>query len=251
MLERYPIQTVRIALQEKIFSHAKGETMRILLVEDEPEMGRLVASLVAEAQFIVDRSGSLEETIEAATRFDYGLVLLDRRLPDGDGLSIVADLRRLRPGVRIIMLTALDSLDDTICGLDAGADDYLSKPFRGPELMARIRACLRRPGAEPQPLLAVGDLALDLVRREVTIGGRPVGLHRRELALLEALMRRADRVVAREALLDEVYGLYAEIQPHTLDTLVWRLRKRLESFGADVTIHLARGIGYMLTEAAR
>jgi two-component system, OmpR family, response regulator len=225
--------------------------MRILLVEDEPEMGRLVASLVAEAQFIVDRSGSLEETIEAAARANYGLILLDRRLPDGDGLSIVADLRRLRPGVRIIMLTALDSLDDTICGLDAGADDYLAKPFRGPELMARIRACLRRPGAEPQPSLAVANLALDLASREVTIGGRPVGLHRRELALLEALMRRADRVIAREALLDEVYGLDAEIQPHTLDTLVWRLRKRLESFGAGVTIHLARGIGYMLTESAR
>jgi DNA-binding response OmpR family regulator len=182
---------------------------------------------------------------------DYDLILLDRRLPDGDGLSIIADLRRLRPGVRIMMLTALDSLDDTVSGLEGGADDYLAKPFRGPELIARIRACLRRPGPEPQPALAVADLAMDLVRREVTISGRPVSLHRRELALLEALMRRANRVVAREALLEEVYGSQVEISPHTLDTLVWRLRKRLESFDACVTIHLARGIGYMLRESAQ
>jgi len=212
-------------------------------------MRRLVASLVAGAGFVVDHSRSLEETIEAATRSDYDLILLDRRLPDGDGLSIVAGLRNLRPGVRIMMLTALDTLDDTVSGLDAGADDYLAKPFRGPELIARIRACLRRPGSEPQPSLAVADLAMDLATREVTIAGRPVALHRRELALLEALMRRANRVISREALLEEVYGLEAEIQQHTLDTLVWRLRKRLESLDARATIHLARGIGYMLTEA--
>jgi two-component system, OmpR family, response regulator len=190
----------------------------------------------------------LDDARVAARQAAYDLIVLDRRLPDGDGLSIVPTLRALRPGVRILVLSALDSLDDTVSGLNAGADDYLAKPFRGPELIARIRASLRRPGPDAQTLLTLGNLSIDPITRQVAIRGEPVSLHRRELALLGALMSHAKRVVSREVLLDEVYGLQAEVQPHTLDTLVWRLRRRLRRFEPGVTIHLSRGLGYMIVE---
>jgi two-component system, OmpR family, response regulator len=229
----------------------KHVPMQILLIEDEPEMALLIRALAEQAGFSLDHGRSLEDAREAARRSDYDLVLLDRRLPDGDGLSLLPALRAMRPGIRVMMLTALDTLDDTVSGLDAGADDYLAKPFRGPELISRIRACLRRPGCEAQPALAVADIRFEFTTRQVFVSGKPVGLHRRELMLLEALMRRLNRVAAREVLLDEVYGRDAEVQQHTLDTLVWRLRRRLDALGAGVTIHLARGIGYMLTESTR
>jgi len=224
--------------------------MRILLIEDEPEMAQLIASLIKKEGFAIDLGRSLAEAKEAARSVSYDLILLDRRLPDGDGLSLLPDIRTIRPGIRIMVLTALDTLDDTVSGLDAGADDYIAKPFRGPELIARIRACLRRPGCNVQPPLAVGNVSLDLSTHQVTISGRPVAFHRRELTLLEAIMRRANRVTTRETLIKEIYGLETEVQQHTLDTLVWRLRRRLETLDARVAIHLARGIGYMLTETA-
>lgn len=223
--------------------------MRILVIDDEPEMAGLIVSLIESAGFVADSGRTLDDAREATQHAPYDLVVLDRRLPDGDGLSIVPALRAIRPGIRILVLSALNSIDDTISGLDAGADDYLVKPFRGPELIARIRASLRRPGSEAQPLLTLGDVSFDPITRELTLRGAPISLHRRELALLEALMRRANRVVMRDALLSEVYGLHAEVQEHTLDTLVWRLRRRLRALNSGVTIHLARGLGYMIMES--
>jgi two-component system, OmpR family, response regulator len=225
-----------------------GAAVRILVVEDEREMAHLVASLLREAGFVVDAARSLAEAQEAVRQSPYDLALLDRRLPDGDGLRFVSFLRGVRVGARVMMLTALDSLDDTVEGLDAGADDYLCKPFRGPELVARVRACLRRPGGETQPPLVLARISFDLATREFRVDGAPASLHRRELILLEALMRRARRVAPRDILLEEVYGRQSPVQQHTLDTLVWRLRRRLDALNAGVTIHLARGVGYMLTE---
>jgi two-component system OmpR family response regulator len=222
--------------------------MRLLLIEDEPEMAQLITQLVVQAGFVVDHERTAEGALSAARGPAYDLVLLDRRLPDADGMALLAPLRVIHPGIHVILLTALDSLNDTVSGLDAGADDYLTKPFRGPELISRIRACLRRPGAAAQPPLVVADLTFDLATRQVTVADRPVELHRRELLLLEALMRRARRVVTREVLLEEVYGRDDAVQQHTLDTLVWRLRRRLEATGAGVSIHLARGLGYILAE---
>jgi DNA-binding response OmpR family regulator len=219
------------------------------LIEDEPEIAQLIASLVTQAGFVIDHGRSLGEARAATLKFAYDLILLDRRLPDGDGLSLVPTIRNVRPGARILMLTALDTLDDTVAGLDAGADDYLHTPIRGPELIARIRAGMRRPGYDTQPSLVVANISLDLATRQVSVGDKPVELHRRELALLEALMRRANRVTTREAILEEVYGMETDVQQHTIDTLVWRLRRRVESFDARVAIHVARGIGYMLMEA--
>jgi two-component system OmpR family response regulator len=220
--------------------------MRILLVEDEQEMSRLIARSVGATGFMVDCVASIAEAEAALVVGSHALVLLDRRLPDGDGLSLLRSVRARRPGVPVIVLTALDDVRDKVRGLDAGADDYLAKPFDAEELLARIRAALRRPGGEPPPLIRCGDLRFDPASREVAVAGRLLVLGRRELALLEALIRRTGRVVQRSTLLDEVYGFDDEIQSNALDAHVSRLRARLGA--ARVTIHPVRGIGYMLDE---
>jgi len=179
----------------------------------------------------------------------YGLVLLDRRLPDGDGLSLLSAVRAKQPGAPVILLTALDRLDDKVHGLDAGADDYLTKPFFNDELMARIRAALRRPGADPAVAQTCGRLRFDPRSREASICDEPLALKRRELLVLEALIRRAGRVVQRDALIDAVYGMDDEVQPKALDSHVSRLRKRLAERSAEVVIHPVRNVGYLMRQA--
>lgn len=220
--------------------------MRVLLLEDEPEMAALVAADVGASGFVVDKVGTLDEAQAAISVARYGLVLMDRRLPDGDSLHFVRELRARQPGVAIIMLTALDSVADRVEGLDAGADDYLVKPFESAELRARIRAALRRPGGDLAPPVRCGALSFDPNSRDVTIDGEPVLLKRRELALLACLIRRVGRVVQREQILNEVYGFDEPVQPNTIEAHVSRLRTRLARLGAGVVIHPVRGVGYML-----
>jgi len=222
--------------------------MRILLIEDEPQMAELIASDVEEAGFVVDHGRSANDALYSVQQSNFDLVLLDRRLPDGDGLALLPAIRKARPGIRVMMLTALDTLDEKVSGLDSGADDYVSKPYKKEELISRIRACLRRPGCDDQPPVVVGALSFDLASLQVSVGGTALTLQRRELTLLEALIRRANRVVTREALLEEVYGLQTEVQPNALDTLIWRLRSSLKAAEAGVAIHMVRGIGYALTK---
>jgi DNA-binding response OmpR family regulator len=222
---------------------------RILLIEDEPEMAALVAHNLGTAGFLVDQVGSTDEARLALQLARYGLVLLDRMLPDGDGLKLLPAIRASQPGSPVILLTALDRLDDKVRGLDAGADDYLTKPFFADELMARIRAALRRPGADPAVPLVCGRLSFDSERREVGIGGQPLLLKRRELLILEALIRRAGRVVQRAALHEAVYGLDDEVQPKALDGHVSRLRRLLVESDAGVAIHPVRNVGYMMKPA--
>jgi DNA-binding response OmpR family regulator len=223
--------------------------MRILLVEDHEELASRLARRIRRAGFAVDHAATLEDAATALEGGPYAVALLDRRLPDGDGLSLIPLMRAKQPGGRILVLTALDAVDDRIEGLDAGADDYLTKPFNLDELMARIRASLRRPGGEITPPIEIGALAFSPDDRTVAIAGRPARLLRRELALLEALARRAGRLVLREALIAGIYGVDEEIEEHTLTTLVSRLRARLQDLGAGVEIHSARGLGYMIAEA--
>lgn len=222
--------------------------MRILLVEDELDAARLTASLIAQAGFDVDQAWCLSAAREAVARSNYDLLLLDRRLPDGDGLSLMPLARELRPGIRVMMLTAMDDTGEKVSSFDLGADDYVTKPFQGEELVARIRACVRRPGSSAPKPIAVGALSFDLATRDVSISGDAVALHRRELALLESLMRRVNRVVSREILLEEVFSPCDDVQDNTLDMAVSRLRRRLNALDARVTIHTVRGVGYMATE---
>ena len=223
--------------------------MRILLIEDEPAMARLVAEHVKANGFVVDQVGLIGDAEAALAVARYELVLLDRRLPDGDGITLLGRIRREQPGAGVIVLTALDAVRDRIRGLDAGADDYLVKPFDADELMARMRAALRRPGGEAPPPIICGRLAFEPASREVTVAGERVILKRRELALLECLMRRVRRVVQRETLIEEVYGFDDEIQSNTLDAHVSRLRSRLADLAAGIAIHPVRGVGYFIDEA--
>ncbi len=220
--------------------------MRILLVEDDADLAHQVARHIKGAGFVVDCVGTIEGAIQALEQIPYALALLDRRLPDGDGLSLISEMRKKQPGSRVLMLTALDAVDNRIEGLDAGADDYLTKPFNFNEMMARIRATLRRPGGERTPPVVLGALSLDLETGVASIAAEPVQFHRRELALLEALLRRAGRVVRRQTLMAEIYSADEDIQPHALTNLVSRVRARLQDLAAGADIRTARGVGYII-----
>jgi two-component system, OmpR family, response regulator len=233
----------RIRFQEAI--------MRVLVVEDEIAVAQAVARLLDRSGFTADRVASLDEA-QAATRIHaYDLILLDRRLPDGDGLALLEGFRRDRNGVRVVMLTACDAKAEIVQALDAGADDYLTKPFDADELLARVRASMRRLGGVVAPSIQVGALVYDPNRRDVRIHGAPVVLHGRELKLLEILLRNCERMAPREAIIEEIYGFDDDIQVSALNSLIMRLRRRLDDLQAGVVIHMARGVGYMLTKAAR
>lgn len=222
--------------------------MRILLVEDQQSLAHQVARRIQRAGFTVDHAASIRDALEALSDNSYAATVLDRRLPDGDGLSIISEIRRRQPASRVLILTALDAVDDRIAGLDSGADDYLVKPFDLEEMMARIRACLRRSSSTSAPPVIIGALKFDLSARTVTVAGRPALFHKRELALLEALVGRAGLIVRREALMGEIWSFDDDIQPHALTLLVSRLRIKLDQLEAGVDIHAARGIGYMIAE---
>jgi two-component system OmpR family response regulator len=222
--------------------------MKLLLVEDEPEMVRVIRDLLVESGFVVDCARTLQECLAFVSSETFDLIILDRRLPDGEGLSIISTIREKLPGTRIIVLSALDKLQERVSGLDAGADDYISKPFEPEELLARFRALLRRPGASAMPVFNIGRLKFDPSTLEVFFDETPVVLNRRELLLFESLIRRSHRVVSRSTLLSDVYSLDEGVQENTLDALVSRLRKKIISMDCNVSLHTIKGLGYMLTE---
>jgi two-component system, OmpR family, response regulator len=223
--------------------------MRILIVEDNAELAGEIARQTARAGFTSDLVGSLGDARDIAALQNYALALVDRGLPDGDGVVLASDLRRAQPGLRVIMLTVLAETRDKIAGLEAGADDYLTKPFEPDELIARIRACLRRPGGEASPPIDLANLSFACETREVRVAGAPVVLQKRELALLEALLRRAGRVVLRETLAEDVFGKDDDINWHTLSALASQLRMRLKEAGAEIDIQTVRGVGYFIIGA--
>lgn len=220
--------------------------MRILLVEDEAEMAGALTSALRRYDMIVDHVPTLAEAEEAISADVHAAVLLDRQLPDGDGLALIPKLRARADGVPIIVLTARGELADRIAGLDSGADDYLAKPFAVEELLARLRAVLRRPAGLQPDVIRAGHLAFDVGHREASIDGQPFELPRRELLVLEALIRRMGRTVLRSALEEAVYNFDDEIQSNALDTHISRLRRKLAEANAGVEIHGIRGVGYLL-----
>lgn len=220
--------------------------MRILLVEDEAEMAGALTSALKRYDMIVDHVPTLAEAEEAISADVHAAVLLDRQLPDGDGLALIPKLRARADGVPIIMLTARGELADRVAGLDRCADDYLAKPFAVEELLARLRAVLRRPAGLQPDIMRAGRLAFDFSHREASVEGVPLELPRRELLVLEALVRRMGRTVLRSALEEAVYNFDDEIQSNALDTHVSRLRRKLAEADARVEIHGIRGVGYLL-----
>ena len=215
--------------------------MRLLSVEDEPELAELIADALRRAGFAVDSCAAIGEAEEALAVMTYDCIL---------GLSLLRTLRSRGSSVPILILTARDGLDDRVLGLDAGADDYVVKPFHMPELISRIRALLRRPNAALGTRLELGNLALETTQREVTVAGRPVRLSVREAALLEILLRRSDRVVSREAIEHSLYSFEDELGSNAVEVLVHRLRRKLQAHGATAQVHTLRGIGYLIAEEA-
>ena len=220
--------------------------MRVLLVEDEKEFADTLRVALERERFIVDHAGRLAMAREAARTSAYDLVLLDRTLPDGDGLSLVAALRADNPGLPIIVLSARGEVFDRVAGLDEGADDYLIKPFALEEMFARIRAVRRRPAELGAEEIRAGSLVFDVANDEASVAGVRLDLARRELRVLATLVKRRGRTVLRESLEQAVYGFDDEVQSNTLDSHISRLRRKLAEAGARVEIHAIRGVGYLL-----
>lgn len=220
--------------------------MRVLLAEDNPRLGGLIREGLQAEGFAVDWLDRLGDAEAALREVEYDLVVLDLGMPDGDGVDLVRSLRRAGAGVPVLVVTARDGLGDRVTGLDAGADDYLVKPFAMPELAARCRAQLRRPGGRSGAVLAAGNLTLDTVAREVRVDGARAPLSPRERSVLEHLLRRAGEVVPKASLEQALYAFDREATPNAVEVAVSRLRKRLARSGATPVVHTVHGIGYTL-----
>jgi two-component system, OmpR family, response regulator len=220
--------------------------MKLLLVEDEPELSAALRQALERQHYVVDEVGDLVTAEEAVRGGLYDVVLLDRTLPDGDGLSLVPGIRLRNPGVPIIVLTARGHLTERVRGLDDGADDYVAKPFAIEELLARIRAVRRRPNELAAESLSLGRLSFDLAHGDAAVDAVRLDLSRRERTALSALLRRSGRTVLREALEEAVYGFDDDVQSNTLDSHISRLRRKLADADAGVEIHAIRGVGYLI-----
>jgi two-component system, OmpR family, response regulator len=217
--------------------------VRILLVEDDAALAGAVCSYLEAKAFVVDVAPALAPARAALAAVQYAAVLLDLHLPDGEGLSLLPDVRALRDRPIVIVLTARDQVTDRIRGLDAGADDYLIKPYDPAELLARLRAVERRRSSASTPVLQFGGLEIDLARDLVRKDGMPVTLTQKEWALLRVLATRPERIHTRDNLADALYGFGDEADSNTLEVFISRLRRKL---GRN-HIQTLRGLGYRLS----
>jgi two-component system OmpR family response regulator len=217
----------------------------MLLVEDHPPLASAIAGGLRRAGFAVDLAVSVAEAREAASLCDYGLVILDLGLPDGSGLDLLGEWQG-RGRFPIVIMTARGALGDRVAGLESGADDYIVKPVEIPELVARCRAILRRPGNREGVVLTAGNIRLDTSSRQADCEGRPLALGRREISVLEALLRRQSRVITRSDLVEMLYDRELEVTPNAVDAAVSRLRRALTDANADLSLKTIRGVGWML-----
>ncbi|MCK5546544.1 MAG: response regulator transcription factor, partial [Rhodospirillaceae bacterium] len=217
--------------------------MRILFVEDNLRLATLVRKGMEKEGFTVDAFGTIAEAEEAIDMTSYDAVILDLGLPDGDGIDLLKFMREKKKAYPVLILTARDGIDDRVKGLNAGADDYLLKPFAMEELTARVRALLRRPDGGITVNLVAGNIIFDTSSREVSIEGAVIKISPREMSVLEQLMRRAGRVVAKDTLESKLYGFGDEVSANSVEANISRLRKRLAQTKASVSIHTLRGVG--------
>jgi DNA-binding response OmpR family regulator len=222
--------------------------MRLLVVEDETRIAELVRAGLMRAGFTVDAAATAADAVAALEVGSYDAAILDLGLPDGDGIEVLAKARRSGLAIPFLLLTARDTVDDRVSGLNAGADDYLIKPFAMDELVARTKALLRRPGLALGVILEAGNIQFDTVGREVLVAGTALPLPRRELDVLEHLIRRAGRVVPKAVLEDKLYGVDDELESNAIPVHVSHLRRKLIAAGATPEIHTIRGVGYLLEE---
>ncbi len=218
--------------------------MRVLLVEDDRMIGEAVMQALKDATYAVDWVRDGQSALDTLASQMYGVVLLDLGLPKKDGMEVLRSIRAKDNPVPVLVLTARDTLDDRIRGLDGGADDYILKPFEMTELLARMRAVVRRKGGIAGPVLSNGSISLDPVTREVQLDGQPTRLSGREYALLQALMIRPGAILSRSDLEDRIYGWNEEVESNAVEFLIHALRKKL---GSDA-IKNVRGVGWMVSK---
>ncbi|TAL78325.1 MAG: response regulator transcription factor [Burkholderiaceae bacterium] len=218
--------------------------MRVLVIEDDATLGHALQEFLVGQGYAVDWLQDSEPVLGAVTGQAYDLLLLDLNLPSMSGLDVLRQLRTQGQQVPVLILTARDGVEDRVAGLDAGADDYVTKPFELAELAARVRAFARRRAGQVQPLLEVGPLVFDSVGREVRVSGQRLALSVRELSVLEMLMGRAGRVVTKRQIVNSLSAWDADFSENAVEVYVYRLRKRLEGTGAS--IQTVRGFGYLL-----
>lgn len=218
--------------------------MRLLILEDNRSLSEWLARLLRRENYVVDCVPDGETIIEGVDLAPYDLAIVDLGLPGIGGIEVVRHIRRAKHMLPILILTAEDALKSRVEGLNAGADDYVTKPFEVEELEARIRALLRRSGGTVQEALVFGPLSLDPDSRAIALAGAPLALTPREHAILETLLRRAGKTVSKEVLLDAAYGHGEEVSPAAIEVAVHRLRRKLE--GTSVGIATLRGFGYIL-----
>jgi two-component system, OmpR family, response regulator len=221
--------------------------VRALLVEDDATIAEFVLRGLREAGFALDHAADGDAGLAAATGQPYDVAIVDLMLPKLDGLSLIDALRRRGKRLPVLILSARHTVDDRVRGLQAGGDDYLTKPFAFPELLARVQALVRRATAPAEPTrLEVGDLSLDLLTRRVTRQGRPLDLRPREFALLEYLMRNAGRVVSKTMILSRIWDYSFDPRTNVVDVLVHRLREKIDHDFEPKLLHTRRGVGYVL-----
>lgn len=221
--------------------------MRVLLVEDDKTIGDFVEKGLRETGFAVDRAADGVAGLDQAVSESYDAAIIDVMLPRMDGLALIDTLRARGIRAPVLILSAKRSVDDRVRGLQAGGDDYLTKPFAFAELLARVQALIRRATGAAEPTrLSVGDLALDLLTRKVQRGAQPIELRPREFALLEYLMRNGGRVVSKTSILSHVWGYNFDPSTNVVDVLVCRLRDRIDKPFPSKLLHTVRGVGYVL-----
>jgi two-component system OmpR family response regulator len=220
------------------------------VVEDDPAIASFLVKGLKEAGFAVDEAGNGGTALDMASSESYDLAVVDLMIPGLDGLALIEEMRRRRLKVPVIILSAKRSVDDRVRGLQAGGDDYLTKPFAFEELLARVQALIRRSTGTVEPTrLVVGDLVLDLVSRKVERAGKPLELRPREYSLLEYLMRNAGRVVSKAMILSHVFDYSFDPRTNVVDVLVHRLREKVDKGFDTPMIHTVRGMGYVLRPA--
>jgi DNA-binding response OmpR family regulator len=217
------------------------------VVEDEPSIANFVRQGLTEAGYAVDVARTGREGLDYALAAEYDVLVLDIMLPKLNGLDLLRELRRQGNKTPTLMLTARDTIDNRVEGLDAGADDYLVKPFAFPELLARVRALLRRPPLQTGNVLQVGDLELDTATREVRRDGRLIDLSPREFALLECLMRHPNQVLTRTQIGEHVWNLDFYNESNVVDVYIGYLRRKLDNDSDLPLIHTVRGVGYRIS----
>jgi len=225
--------------------------MRILLVEDDMEAASYLVKGLTESGHIVEHASDGEQGLQMAISNAYDSMIIDRMLPKRDGLSVIEELRRVGNMAPVLILSALDDVDERVTGLKAGGDDYLTKPYQLSELTARLQALTRRAQTGVQgTILHVGDLTLDLIKHKVTRSGRNINLQPREFRLLEYLMQHTGQVVTRNMLLENVWDYHFDPQTNVIDVQISRLRSKIDKDFNTSLLHTVRGAGYKLQESS-